>query len=662
MPPYRLNSQRSRSGCLRSESAALSSENVLIPNNDQLTPRPRVMPEKESHELENLLSYLKQSRGFDFTGYKRATLSRRIRSRMQDVGIDEFAAYVDYLEVHPGEFEQLFNTILINVTAFFRDAEAWAVLAERVLPEIFKSERHIRMWSAGCASGQEAYTLVMLMAEQIGVERFKEQVKVYGTDADEDALNQARQASYTEQQTTDLPAGLREKYFGQVADRFVFRNDLRRSVIFGRHDLVQDAPISRVDLLVCRNAMIYFNGETQARILARFHFALNDGGFLFMGKSEMLLTHARLFVPVDGRSRIFAKSANPNLRERLLGLSQAGSNDVSNSPGEQAHLREESFEAGPVAQIVVDRAGVVVLVNAQARQLFRLNARDLGAPIQDLELSFRPVEIRSLIEQAYTRKGASTVHDVEFGTPGAEPRFFDVSVSPLLEPGGTELGCSISYIDVTLHKRLKQEVERSAHEVETAYEELQATNEELETTNEELQSTVEELETTNEELQSTNEELETMNEELQSTNEELETLNEELRGRTEQLNNVNNYIESIMVSLKLGVVVLDQAMRVRLWNNNASELWGLRADEVDGKSFLDLDIGLPSEEIEPLLQRCLSGAGDRGEIMVRAINRRGRQIDCRVACSRLGPAEDRATGVVLVMEEWDGTKAGSLGK
>jgi two-component system, chemotaxis family, CheB/CheR fusion protein len=240
--------------------------------------------------FEALLIYLRQSRGFDFTGYKRSTLIRRVSKRMQILDVGDFGDYLDYLEVHPEEFNFLFNTILINVTSFFRDAVAWEYLKEQVFPLMIaqkQSTEQIRIWSAGCASGEEAYTLAILMAENLGIEQFRQRVKIYATDVDEEALNQSRQALYSTKDIEEIPVELRQKYFEPTGNRYIFRQDLRRSVIFGRHDLLQDAPISRLDLLVCRNTLMYFNSETQGRVLARFHFALNDRGFLFLGKAEI---------------------------------------------------------------------------------------------------------------------------------------------------------------------------------------------------------------------------------------------------------------------------------------------------------------------------------------------------------------------------------------
>ena len=276
------------------------------------------MAESENdRDLEVLLDYLRRSRGFDFTGYKRTSLRRRIDKRMQDVGVDSYLRYLDHLEVDPEEFTQLFNTILLNVTSFFRDPPTWDYLAAEILPRILADKGEgepVRIWSAGCASGEEAYTLAMVTAEVMGADAARERVKIYATDVDEEALDQARQARYTAKQVEGVPPELLERYFERNGDGYMVSKDLRRSVIFGRHDLLQDAPISRIDLLVCRNTLMYLNSETQSRVLARFSFALHEGGYLMLGKAEMLLTHANLFSSVDLKRRVFRKVPGATLR------------------------------------------------------------------------------------------------------------------------------------------------------------------------------------------------------------------------------------------------------------------------------------------------------------------------------------------------------------
>jgi two-component system CheB/CheR fusion protein len=278
----------------------------------------------------------------------------------------------------------------------------------------------------------------------------------------------------------------------------------------------------------------------------------------------------------------------------------------------------------------------------------------VGRPFYELELSYRPIELRSRIEQVYTELRAQHLTNVERPLPEGRMQCLDVHLVPLVDTDSMPLGISITFYDVTPHRQLQAELEKSRQELETAYEELQSTNEELETTNEELQSTVEELETTNEELQSTNEELETMNEELQSGNEELQTINDELRERTDEVNRSKAFLESILASLHAAAVVVDPNFSILVWNAEASELWGLRDDEVLGKSFLNLDIGLPVEQLRTPVRAVLSSSSTFQEVVLEATNRRGKVFQCRITCSPLVGAERDTQGVILLMEEWNG--------
>jgi two-component system, chemotaxis family, CheB/CheR fusion protein len=604
----------------------------------------------EESQLDVLLDYLKRTRGFDFTGYKRTSLQRRIAKRMEAVGVDSHAAYVDFLEVHPDEFAFLFNTILINVTGFFRDTPAWDYLTTDVVPRALEAnpDGPFRIWCAGCASGEETYSLAVVLAEALGEEQYLERVKIYGTDVDEEALTEARHASYSATAVEAVPIELRERYFERVEQRFAFRKQLRRAVIFGRNDLVQDAPISRIDLLTCRNTLMYFNAETQAQILGRFHFALNDWGYLYLGKSEMLITHADQFRPVSVQRRVFTKVARPTLRDRLLFTVAANGGDMAGTPGSAA--REGAFDAAPVAQIAVDAADELILANENARALFGLSINDVGRPLRDLEVSYRPVDLRSNIEVAHVDRRGIALSQVAMTTPRGDERELEVLITPLYS-GDEKLGTTITYADVTPQRRLQKELEGSKHELETAYEELQSTVEELETTNEELQSTNEELETTNEELQSSNEELETMNEELQSTNEELETINEELRQRSLELDEVNAFLETILTSLGVAVIVLDNDLSVRVWNAGSTDLWGVRADEAEGDHLFGLDLGLPVEQLKDPLRKIMRDGQDRVELVLEATNRRGKQIECKVVALPFGVDGNEASGAILIMEE-----------
>jgi two-component system, chemotaxis family, CheB/CheR fusion protein len=498
--------------------------------------------------FEQLLEFVRDERGFDYTGYRRPTLMRRFQKRMLDVGADDWAAYRAYLTEHPVEFVELFNTILINVTGFFRDRETWDVVAGEVIPRMLEerpSDAPLRIWSAGCASGEEPYTIAMLLVEALGEESFKRRVKIYATDVDDDALSRARDAVYTLKQLESVPPDLRERYFQQSNHAFSFRTDLRRTVIFGRNDLHRDPPISRVDLLVSRNTLMYFGPDVQPRILANFYFALNRGGFLVVGKAEALQSGRNFFAPYNLKRRIFMKDGSADSNFRLP--------------------RIPALEAGE--------------------------------------------------------------HD---GPPFA--------------------GVIVSYVDATEHRTLEADLERAKRELETAYEELQSTVEELETTNEELQSTNEELETTNEELQSTNEELETMNEELQSTNEELETMNDELRERTDETLQANSFLGSVLSGIEQGVVVVDRTLRIVAWSRRATDLWGLRDDEVEGEHLLNLDIGIPVPRLRDPIRRVLSGTAV-DDLELDGHDRRGKPVHVQIAFAPLQsrPEAEEPDGAILLV-------------
>ena len=236
-----------------------------------------------------LLEKLSARHDFDFREYKEASLARRIRARMSQVHVDSFAAYARFLDANPDEHVALFNTILINITNFFRDPEAWNALAEDVIPRLVgeaAQSRSLRIWSAGCSSGEEPYSIAMLLAEHLGDAANNYTIKIYGTDIDEDALTTARQAVYRTEQLKDVPDRLMDRYFTREGQLYRLRRDIRRWCIFGSHNLTQAPPLSHVDLLVCRNVLIYFTSELQDRILTRFHYAIREEGFLFLGRSE----------------------------------------------------------------------------------------------------------------------------------------------------------------------------------------------------------------------------------------------------------------------------------------------------------------------------------------------------------------------------------------
>ena len=584
--------------------------------------------------------------------------------------------YRDVLEVRAEEWTALLDTVLINLTSFFRDAETWEALRTVHLPPLLRGGGPVRAWSAGCATGQEAYTLAIVLCELLGPEAYRERVKIYATDVDESALAQARSGSYSARETASLPEELRERYFETVGDRSVFRRDLRRAVIFGRNDLVRDAPISHVDVLLCRNTLMYLTQETQAEVARRLHFSLEDDGVLVLGRAETLLSQSALFSAVDLGNRLFARAGRTRSRADGRGAgSRAGSDLAAPAPTPAGvALREQAVLTAPAAQIVLDAAGALAVANHRAGELFGLGAGDVGSPFQDLAVSYRPVGLRSAVEEARATGSPVWVREVVW-RHGDEDRVFDVVVTPLVGPEHRVLGTSVVFTDTTRERALSLDLERASTRLRTAQEELQSAHEELETTNEELQSTVEELETTNEELQSTNEELETMNEELQSMNEELHSTNEELHSTNEDLRVSGDEVAgrvdwalATLAALRCAVVVLDapaatipgrpvprgRAGRVRAWNPASTELWGVRADEAVGADLADLDVGLPVAAVAAAAAAVLAD-GEHRELALDGVERHGRAVALRVRVTALPDGQGRPVGAVVAVDVVEGS-------
>lgn len=263
------------------------------------------------YEFERLLEYLKQTYGCDLTVYKHLTLDRQLQRRMAVLGIKTGEDYLDYLKNYPQELSFLqWKAISIGFTSFFRDRSAWDYLANEILPQILANKQPdepIRIWSAGCASGQEVYTLIIVLAELLGIEQYLQRVKIYATDINEQTLKIARKASYSISKVASVPTEFLAKYFKRVEERYVFDPKLSSKVVFGACNLTEDPPISKLDLLVCRNVLIYFNLQAQNKILLNFNLALNCNGFLFLGNAETLMTHKNTFTPVSLKHRIFTK-------------------------------------------------------------------------------------------------------------------------------------------------------------------------------------------------------------------------------------------------------------------------------------------------------------------------------------------------------------------
>lgn len=459
------------------------------------------VPEAE-REFEALLDYLKHSRGCDLTGYKHSTLMRRFARRMQEIKIDSYRDYLHYLQSHPDECSALLDTVFINVTSFFRDSDAWVTLANEIIPQIIASkepDEPIRVWSAACASGQEAYSLIILFAEALGIESCLQRVQFYATDVDEAALEQARQGIYQPREVTEIPPHLLEKYFEQTEQGYVFHPQLRRTIIFGRHNLASDAPMSKIDLLVCRNALIYFNADTQATILIRFHFALNNNGFLFLGKAETLIGQRQIFTPVNRKHRVYAKGQKLGVDEHLQISPRTRKKQAVDFLAPHVRIWQTAFETSPFAQLAVDSNTCLIMANEQANALFSLTLNDVGRPLRSL----KPGQILGLcasIKQVNSDFRPVTLKNVEWRTP-TDTTYFDIFITSVFSSDGHLLGMNLTFTDVTDNKQLEKRLEQANRELARVSETLEETQARLDTTHAELESTQQELETVHQQMQ-----------------------------------------------------------------------------------------------------------------------------------------------------------------
>ncbi len=561
-----------------------------------------------------ILDLVREQRGTRFDEYRTPTIRRRLHKRMLARNVSAAEDYIEILEREPEEIDALFDTILINVTEFFRDEEAWEKLESNVLPTIVQdrdSAHEVRVWCAGCSTGEEAYSIAMLLAEQFGNGVDMPSVKIFATDIDEDALAFARKGVYDEARVASVSPERLERFFVKRNGGYEISKELRRLVIFGVHDLTKDPPIARLDLLICRNVLIYFEVELQRRLLGIFWYSLRGDGCLFLGRSEAVANDSASFEAVDRRLRIFRHHG------------QAGGNTPaiayrgpSHHPAEHKRLAapDESI-ASILNEHLLDRANVVVmLADAHLGLLFwnRYSRAVLGASdlddgtLSEIFPSIKGAPIESAIMRTGSTGARSHVSAMEVRVRGRR-MFLDFTIDPVTLPSG-ESGMLIVGQDASGREEAREALkERSTilqetiEQLQSTNEELQSANEELETANEELQSSNEELTTLNEEIASTNEELETTNEELQSTNEELAAVNEELEHRSSDVEHISHLLRSVVDASSNAVVVCDGNEDVIIWNSNATDLFGVREEVALGRNLFSVDFQMPVRPIRELM-------------------------------------------------------------
>lgn len=559
-------------------------------------------------ELPQIATILRNVTSHDFHGYKRGTFTRRVQRRMQVLQISSIEAYVDRLRASRDEVQNLFQDLLIGVTQFFRDPNEFEAL-EREIPRLFEGKEagdQLRVWVLGCATGEEAYSIAMLLREHMATLDYPPDVQIFATDLDARALGIARAGRYSASIVSQIRPDRLARWFAREGDTYCVVKELREMCIFSPHNIVKDAPFSRIDILSCRNLLIYLDGELQNRVIPIFHFALRPNGILFLGSSENVTRHAKLFTPVDRKNRLFRRleTATRVIPDFPLSPRARSSDHQFPSPIPMLQTGRLSASISRQAEVVAERfapAYVVVdshydVLHFSGRTGRYLEPATGMATLNILNLAHRDLrlDLRSALQRA-------TAETVKVEVPRVLLRQDDrtYAVNLVVEPLGTGDVMSLIVLFQEAGQiaegatqdgaRLTNDehLQRLETDLRVTRDRLQATIEELESTNEELKSSNEEYQSINEELQSANEEMETSKEELQSVNEELQTVNGELAHRVAELDRTNSDLKNLLEATQIATVFLDNDLRVRSFTPAATEVFHL----------LETDVGRPLDHV-----------------------------------------------------------------
>ncbi|WP_245824485.1 CheR family methyltransferase [Sphingomonas azotifigens] len=562
--------------------------------------------------VDELCRVLRNAIGHDFSGYKRTTLIRRIERRMHVLGIASGRAYLARAKTDSDECEALFRDLLINVTRFFRDADLFERLRSEVIEPLVRGwngDEDIRIWVPGCSSGEEAYSIAMLFAEaarKLG--QSPNGVQIFATDIDEQMLQIARNGIYPASALVDLPPAMRERYTLPHAERFTIAPQIRDMIRFSNHSLVKDPPFSRIDLVSCRNLLIYFDDRLQQSVMPLLHYAIRPEGYLFLGPSESIGRFDHLFPAIDHYARIFQRSPGaPNYPIDLPGNGRARSprdgahrRDSGRTTGEETAAVRRLVDRYAPASLVLDQEGVILAAYGRLGRYFDFPVTRTGgsSAIGLARPGLRNV-LGPLLRAGRDQRKRVVARDVtvesEYGV-----QQIDVVCDPL--PDGTLL--FVFRETAPFRPALDDE----ASELDAGDDHLDALEDELRVTRHRLRTTVEELETANEELKSSNEEMMSMNEELQSTNEELSTVNDELKSKVDQLTVANSDLRNFFESTDLAVVVLDGALRIRSFTDAATALFPLQPSD-RGRPLADVASRLADSDYLADARAVIAGAG-----------------------------------------------------
>jgi two-component system CheB/CheR fusion protein len=547
--------------------------------------------------------------GHDFSQYKRSTMLRRVQRRMQVVGSATGEDYLARLREKPNEAELLFRDLLINVTCFFRDSEAFDYLRREVVPQLLANKGagdKIRIWAPGCSSGEEAYSLAILVAEALARQRTRPTVQIFATDIDEPMLQKARAASYPRGAVKDVPLELLDRYFFAQDDDYVLAQSIRDMVRVSNHNLIKDPPFSRVDLVVCRNLLIYLNADLQQRLIPVFHYALRQGGWLFLGSAENIGGRSDLFEALDQGSRIYSRRgaqrqsvSMPLFVDPMATVLRDG-NGRANGNVERADVASRRMiERYAPAHVVVNIDNDVVRSSSRTGKYLELADGLPSNKVTDLARRGLRSSLRGVLDTARRTSKRAVQRGVRVDTEDDELLVVDVVADPL-----DEFETLVVFQDATA---LRRDTESDDNVLVGGYSEeehIGQLEDELDETRTRLRTTVEELETSNEELKSSNEEMMSMNEELQSTNEELATVNEELKNKVDQLGRANSDLHNFIEGTQVPTIFLDSRMRIRSFTPATKDLFRFQ-DQDRGRLLSDVVSRADQNVVETLVKKVI---------------------------------------------------------
>ncbi len=578
---------------------------------------------KDKTSLEKIIILLRTQTNQDFSLYKKSSMYRRIERRMNVLKIAKIAYYVRYIQENPAEAKILFKELLIGVTSFFRDPAVWEKMKDHILPELLKRlpNRHtLRVWIPGCSTGEEAFSLAIIFKEVL--DKFKQQksisLQIFATDIDADAVEQARKGIFPANIAADVIPSRLNKYFTKTGDGYRINTSIRETIVFATQNVVNDPPFTNLDILVCRNLLIYMEGELQKNLLALFHYSLKQDGIMILGSAETAGTHNTLFMPVDPKLRMYRRTSTPTLIDLIdfprsfshkrhdAGESKSG---VKASGNIQTLADELVLQQFAPASILTNSKGDIVYIIGRTGKYLEPASGKANMNVFAMARKGLRDELPIAFRKAMENNNKSVMlRSIKIGTNGGTENV-DVTIQQIEKPEALKGMLIIVFTDVPedivfnkpVIKKGKTTVAVYQAKLETELkhvkENLQNTLEEMQTSQEELKSTNEELQSTNEELQSTNEELTTSKEEMQSLNEELQTVNIELQSKVDDFARVNSDMRNLLNSTDIATLFLDRNLCIRRFTNNVTKIFKMVPSDVD-RPFTDLVTNLVYPDIE----------------------------------------------------------------